>query len=61
MKLAQESGNEEATRRLGKVVDVVDADKGTVKLRSGVQKSDLLDAEVGATRTVRRPPAKTTA
>jgi hypothetical protein len=61
MKLAQESGNEEATRRLGKVVDVVDAGKGTVKLRSGVQKSDLLDAEVGATRTVRRSPAKTTA
>ena len=61
MKLAQESGNEEATRRLGKIVDVVDADKGTVKLRSGVQKSDLLDAEVGATRTVRRSPAKTTA
>jgi hypothetical protein len=58
IKLAQESGNEEATRRLAKVVDVVDAGKGTVRLRSGVQKSDLLDAEVGATRTVRRSPAK---
>ena len=61
MKLAQDSGNQEATRRLGKVVDVVDVDKGTVRLRSGVQKSDLLDAEVGATRTVRRSPSKPTA
>jgi len=58
MKLAQDSGNDEATRRLGKVVDIVDADRGTVRLRAGVQKSDLLDAEVGATRTVRRSPAK---
>lgn len=59
IRLAQESGNEEATHRLAKVVDVVHAEKGTVRLRSGVQKSDLLDAEVGATRTVRRSPAKT--
>ena len=58
MKLAQDSGNDEATRRLAKVVDVVDADKGTVRLRSGVQKSDLLDAEVGATPTVRRSPSR---
>jgi VWA domain-containing protein len=59
MKLAQDSGNEAATRRLAKVVDVVDADQGTVRLRASVQKADLLDAEVGATRTVRRSPAKT--
>jgi hypothetical protein len=37
---------------------VIDAEHGTVRLRTGVQKSDLLDAEVGATRTVRRSPAK---
>jgi hypothetical protein len=57
--LAQKSGNEEATRRLAKVVDVVDAVRGTVRLRADVQKSDLLEAEVGATRTVRRSPPKT--
>jgi hypothetical protein len=58
IQLAQDSGNEDATRRLAKVVDVVDASQGTVRLRAGVQKTDLLDAEVGATRTVRRAPSK---
>ena len=55
MQLAQDSGNDDATRRLAKVVD---ATEGTVRLRAGVQKTDLLDAEVGATRTVRRAPPK---
>jgi von Willebrand factor type A C-terminal domain/von Willebrand factor type A domain len=59
MKLAQESGNEEATRRLAKIVDVVDANQGTVRLRASVQKADLLDAEVGAAHRPRRAPAKT--
>jgi len=58
LKLAQDSGNEEATRRLAKVVDVVDAAQGTVRLRAGVRKTDILEAEVGATRTVRRSPPK---
>jgi von Willebrand factor type A C-terminal domain/von Willebrand factor type A domain len=58
MQLAQESGNDDATRRLAKVVDVVDATRGTVRLRAGVQKTDLLDAEDGATRTVRRAHSK---
>jgi hypothetical protein len=59
IQLAQQSGNDEATVRLKKIVDVVDADQGTVRLRAGVNKADLLDAEVSATRTVRRAPAKT--
>jgi hypothetical protein len=58
IQLAQQSGNEEATVRLKKIVDVVDADRGTVRLRAGIDKADLLDAEVSATRTVRRAPAK---
>jgi hypothetical protein len=58
IQLAQQSGNEDATVRLKKIVDVVDAEQGTVRLRAGVNKADLLDAEVSATRTVRRAPAK---
>jgi hypothetical protein len=58
IQLAQQSGNDEATVRLKKIVDVVDADQGTVRLRAGVNKIDLLDAEVSATRTVRRAPTK---
>lgn len=58
IQLAQQSGNDEATVRLKKIVDVVDADQGTVRLRAGVNKVDLLDAEVSATRTVRRAPTK---
>ncbi|MBV8652327.1 MAG: hypothetical protein JO255_12735, partial [Alphaproteobacteria bacterium] len=52
-KLAADSNNDEATRRLAKIVDIVDQDAGTVRIRAGVAKLDLLDAEVGATRTVR--------
>ncbi len=56
-KIAIESGNEEVTRRLKKVVDVIDADTGTVRLRSGANKGDELELDMGGTRTVRRRPA----
>ena len=52
-KLAQESGNEEVTRRLKKVVDVIDADAGTVRLKKSDKAADM-ELELGGTRTVRR-------
>ena len=51
--LAAASGDEETTRRLSKVVDVVDADQGTVTVRRKVAKADLMDLDAGATSTVR--------
>ena len=54
--LAQASGNEEVTRRLTKVVDVVDAAEGTVRLKTDVSKGEALELEMGGTRTVRRAP-----
>jgi hypothetical protein len=58
-KLAKESGNEATTRLLQKVVDVVDADAGTVRLRKDVAKSDemALDARSTKTTRIRREPA----
>ena len=52
--LAEGSGNEEVTRRLSKVVDVVDAAEGTVRLKNNVSKGEELELEMGGTRTVRR-------
>ncbi|PRC90833.1 VWA domain-containing protein [Solimicrobium silvestre] len=54
-KLAAESGNEEVTRRLKKVVDVVDASAGTVRLKKADKGADM-ELEMGLTRTVRRNP-----
>jgi hypothetical protein len=60
-RIAIQSGNEEVTKRLKKVVDVIDAEKGTVRLRSagsGAEKKAAdLELEMGGTRTVRRRPA----
>lgn len=53
IQIAAQSGNDEATRRLQKVVDIEDAATGTVHLRRDIKKIDALDAEVSATRTVR--------
>ena len=52
-KLAHDSGNEDTTRRLAKVVDIVDADGGTVRLKSKVNKADEMDLDLGSTRTAR--------
>jgi hypothetical protein len=51
--LAESTGNEEVTRRLKKVVDVVDAAAGTVRLRKA-DKAAEMELEMGGTRTVRR-------
>jgi len=57
-KLAHESGNEETTRRLARVVEIVDADEGTVRLKSRVEKAYEMDLDLSSTRTapVRRNP-----
>ena len=53
-KIAHSSGNDEVTARLRKVVDIVDPDQGTVRLKSGVGKAETLELDMGGTRTVRR-------
>jgi hypothetical protein len=54
--LAEHTGNEEVTRRLKKVVDVVDAAAGTVRLRKADKAAEMA-LEMGGTRTVRRRAA----
>lgn len=54
--IAAQSGNEEVTRRLKKVVDVVDASVGTVRLKRADKAADM-ELELGGTRTVRRRAA----
>jgi hypothetical protein len=52
-KLAQDSGNEDTTRRLSKVVDIVNAEEGTVRLKKAINKADEMDLDLGSTRTSR--------
>ena len=52
-KLAEASNNDETTARLKKVVDIVDAHEGTVRLKSNVKKADEMDLDLGSTRTAR--------
>jgi hypothetical protein len=52
-KLAQDSGNEETTRLLKKVVDVVDPERGTVRLKSSVDHADAMTLDTRSTRTQR--------
>jgi Mg-chelatase subunit ChlD len=52
-KLAAESGNEDTFRKLAKVVDVVDAAQGTVRLKAHVDKADEMDLDLSSTRTSR--------
>ncbi len=56
-KIAIQTGNDEVTARLKKVVDVIDPDTGTVRLKSGNNKGAELELDMGGTRTVRRRPA----
>jgi hypothetical protein len=53
-KIAAGSGNDEVTRRLKHVVDIVDAPQGTVRLKTAVSKADELVLDMGGTRTVKR-------
>lgn len=56
-KIAAESGNDEVTARLKKVVDIVDADQGTVRLKSNAGKAADLELDMGGTMTIRKRTA----
>ena len=53
--LAAETGNEEATNKLRRVVDIEDADTGTVKLKRDVSKLDEMALDTSSTKTTRVP------
>jgi hypothetical protein len=51
--LAAETGNEEATAKLRKVVEIDSADAGTVRLRRDVDKLDEMALDTASTKTTR--------
>ncbi|MEV0924044.1 VWA domain-containing protein [Streptomyces spongiicola] len=53
VQLAAASGNEDTAKLLAKVVDVVDAATGTVRLKARVAEADEMTLETRSTRTVR--------
>jgi hypothetical protein len=53
VQLANASGNEETAEMLAKVVDVVDAATGTVRLKAKVSDADEMTLETRSTKTVR--------
>jgi len=53
VQLAAETGNEEATTRLKKVVDVDDEKEGTVRLKKAVDKADEMALDTASTKTTR--------
>lgn len=55
VQLAHEAGNDDTVKLLAKVVDVADAEQGTVRLRRDVQAVDAMALDVRSTRTVRVP------
>jgi VWA domain-containing protein len=52
-KLAAETGDEEATNKLKRVVDIDDADTGTVRLKRDVSKLDEMALDTSSTKTTR--------
>lgn len=53
IQLAASTGNDEATSKLQKVVDVVDAGTGTVRLKRAVEKADEMALDTASTKTTR--------
>ncbi len=53
VQLAAETGNDEATSKLRKVVDVEDAKEGTVQLKRAVDKADEMALDTASTKTTR--------
>jgi von Willebrand factor type A C-terminal domain/von Willebrand factor type A domain len=53
VQLAEQTGNDDATSRLRKIVDVVDGDTGTVRLRKDVAAIDEMALDTRSTRTTR--------
>ena len=53
VKIAHESGNESTAKLLRSVVDIQDAETGTVRLKSAVAKEDEMALETRSTKTAR--------
>lgn len=53
VKIAHESGNESTAKLLRSVVDIQDAEKGTVRLKTSVAKEDEMALETRSTKTAR--------
>ena len=53
VQIAHQSNNAEMTQRLAKVVEVVDASLGTVRLKKDVKKAAAMDLELES-RTTKR-------
>jgi hypothetical protein len=53
VQLAAETGNDEATAKLRKVVEIDDANEGTVRLRRDVAKLDEMALDTASTKTTR--------
>ena len=53
VQLAAETGNDEATSKLRKVVDVEDEKEGTVRLKRAVDKADEMALDTASTKTTR--------
>jgi hypothetical protein len=53
VELAHKSGNAETTKLLAKVVDVIDVETGTVRLKKQVEDADEMALETRSTKTVR--------
>ena len=53
VQLAAQTGNEEATTRLRKVVDITDIETGTVRLKRSVDKADEMALDTASTKTTR--------
>jgi hypothetical protein len=53
VKIAHESGNDSTAKLLRSVVDIQDAEKGTVRLKSAVAKEDEMALETRSTKTAR--------
>ncbi len=55
VKIAHDSGNEATAKLLKTVVDIQDAETGTVRLKKGVAKEDEMALETRSTKTTRIP------
>lgn len=53
VQLAQQTGNEEATSRLRRVVDIDDEEQGTVRLKRNTNKLDEMALDTASTKTTR--------
>ena len=53
VQLATETGNDDMTTRLRKVVEIDDADTGTVRLKKGASKIDEMSLDTASTKTSR--------